>query len=165
MKRIFSILICLILLPYVFPSSSLAGYSLSEMSEWEVIQIAAAANEEVMNRHQSESIELEDGQYTVGQNLPAEEYIIMLRSADISFTIYGTAGEQLLNLTLSAGENSSYVFNRVVLNNDNIVDITGSIVLVPYYGQDLSATNDADVDAAAITEDMARIIQPFFIKP
>lgn len=118
-----------------------------------------------MNRHQSESIELEDGRYAVGQDLPAGEYIIMLRSADISFSILRTAGEQLLNLTLRAGENSNYVFNRIVLKDDNIVAITGSIVLIPYYGQDLSATNDVGADAAAITEDMARVIQPFFMKP
>ena len=136
MKRIVSILICLILLAGAFSSTAFAGYSLSQMSEWELRLVAAAANQEIMNRHQSESIELADWQYTVGQDLPAGEYIIMLSSADIDLTIFGTAGEQLLSLTLRAGENSSYDFNRVVLNDGNIVDIAGSIVLVPYYGQD-----------------------------
>ncbi len=164
MKKILAFHICLILLAVVISPCAFAGYSFSQMSEWELLQVVATANEEVMNRHQSESIELEDGQYAVGQNLPSGEYIIELKFADINFSILGTNGEQLLNLTLHAGENSSYVFNRVVLNEDNIVDITGSIVLIPYYGQDLSATNDVDVDTA-ITEDMARIIQPFLTKP
>lgn len=165
MKRIVFIIICFVLSAVIFSSSAFAGYSLSHMSEWELRLVAAAANQEVMNRHQNESIELADGQYTVGQNLPAGEYIIMLSSADISFAILGTAREQLLSFTLRAEENSSYVFNRVVLNDGNIVDITGSIVLVPYYGQDLSATNDVEANATAITEDMAYMIQPPWTRP
>lgn len=165
MKRKLSFMICLILLSATFSTSAFAGYSLSQMSEEELVQVAAAANEEVMNRHQSESIELKDGQYTVGSDFSAGEYIIMLGSADISLTILGTTGEPLLSLTLSAGENRSYVLNRFELNDGDIVDITGSIVLVPYCGQELSATNGMWADIATITENMAHLIQPFFTKP
>ena len=151
MKRIVSILICLILLAAVFTTFAFAGYSFSDMSEWEIRQVAAAVNEEIMRRHQNESIELADGQYTVGQSVTSGAYIIMLNSSDINITLSDTAGEQLLGLAMTADENSSYVLNRIILNDGDNIDITGNIVLVPYYGQDIATTDDMETETDSMT--------------
>ena len=111
-------------------------------------------------------LRLTDGQFSAADEVPAGEYILMLNSADLRFRILDSDGEPFFDLTLNTDGSRNYILNRIHVSDGNILDVTGSIFLMPYLGHDLDATIKSKIDAdEIIANDSARMILPFFEKP
>ena len=92
MKRVTSFLVFLLLLSAVFSSTAFAGYSFWDMTDEELLQVATAVNEEVVKRYKDEVVELTAGLYTVGQDVLAGEYLVMIGPPQAEINVWETDG-------------------------------------------------------------------------
>ena len=147
MKKAFSALLCqLILFVMILQATAFAGYSFKDMSEAEIVQVAAGLNDELIRRYLVEQVEIPAGRYTVGTDIPAGDYRIAISTGYAYLSVWGSEynnfdedGGLLLSMVLNA-ENKE--IGKAVLNEGNVIDFDSALVFETYHGLGLQISQN-----------------------
>lgn len=136
MKRVLSVLIVLLV---VFGVSGAAlGETISvdpaTATLDELIAARTAIEQAIMSRDDYKEVKVPAGTYTVGNQIPAGEYTVSAGASLSIVTVYGKGGKEAFDMagmhTVTGAEN----IGRLVLEDGQTVEITGSVVFAPYAG-------------------------------
>lgn len=100
----------------------------------ELIAARTAIERAIMSRDDYKEVTVPAGTYAVGDQIPAGEYTVASKAVLALVTVYGEGGKEAFDLdgmyTLSGSED----IGRLVLEDGQTIEITGSVVFTPYAG-------------------------------
>ena len=150
MKKSLSALLCLLILfSIALSATAFAGYSFKDMSQAEIVQVAAGLNDELIRRYLVEQVEIPAGRYTVGEDIPAGDYRITISSGYAYLSVWGSEynnfdddGGLLLSMVLNAESKETKEIGKAVLKDGNVIDFDSALVFETYHGLGLQISQD-----------------------
>ena len=135
MRKLVSILLSVIILSSF--SFAFAEVNLKELSYDELIEIQNSLMAEIMSRPEWKSVEVPQGHWRVGEDIPEGTYSIRAGKSSAYLRIWGaeyedwsTNGGLIFNNTISAGE----ILGKIELKDGWLIDIDDTVYFEPPKG-------------------------------
>lgn len=131
MRKHFFLVITVLLASFLFISCA-AALDLSSVSDDELMKLPAQISAEQIARGLVKSAEIRAGKYRIGKDIPAGSYVIKNNGKySMNIFVQNAIGEYTYNLALwSTGEETG----RIELNEGDVLDINGDIILSTFTG-------------------------------